>query len=217
MKKKNLYYPVFLRVSGRVCVVVGGGMVALRKVRGLLGCGAVVKVVSPALCTGLRKLADKGMVLVCGRQFQEGDLNDAFLAVAATDDPETNRRVAELAHRAGVLVNVADCPQECDFIVPAAFSRGDITVAVSTSGTSPALARKIRDELAGHLGKEYAMLALLVARVRSRLGRRKIRVSPGMWQKALDLEVLLELIRRGEGKRAASSLFSRLAEGKKEK
>jgi precorrin-2 dehydrogenase/sirohydrochlorin ferrochelatase len=134
------YYPIFLDLCGRTVVVVGGGKVGLRKVRGLLEAGARVRVVSPALATEFDMLR----VELIKRAFRPSDLKGAFLAYAATNLREVNRRVAREAKRRGIPVNVADDPGECDFFVPARIRSGELQVAVSTGGRSPRLAVELR-------------------------------------------------------------------------
>ena len=212
MKEKNpkVYYPVFLDLSGRRCVVVGGGQVALRKVEALLGHGARVEVVSPALASELDDLAQSGQIRVLRRRYQAGDLKGAFLAIAATDDRETNLQVVKEARDSAVLVNVADDPERSDFIVPSYMRRGDVTVAVSTGGKSPALARKMRTRLERELGDEYASLALLVNRIRAEAKRQGIQVSGEGWQEALDLDLMLDLLRKGDEGKARAILLANL-------
>ena len=178
------YYPVFLDVAGRRCVVVGGGEVAVRKVGALLDCGARVAVISPEMCEALRSLVEEGRAEAVGRKFKRGDLKGAFLVVAATSDECTNEDVAEEARSLGVLVNVADVPGLSSFIVPSCFRRGDVTVAVSSGGKSPALAKRIRRDLESVVGEEYGELCALVENVRSEVRERN--VSAETWQRALE-------------------------------
>jgi len=153
------YYPIFLDVRGRRAFVVGGGKVAERKVRKLLRAGATVRVISPELTPGLDRLRLQKKIQVRRRRYRQGDIRagahrDApFLVFAATDDPAAQRAVRKDAHAAGVLVNVADNASDCDFIVPALFTRGNLHVAISTSGTNPGLARLLRQQLAAGLKK----------------------------------------------------------------
>lgn len=149
------YYPIFLDLHGRPCVVVGGGEVAERKVSALLRAAARVRVVSPQLTARLARLAAQKKISVTRRRYREGDLKRAFLVFAATDDPATQRAVREHAQAAGALVNVADDREHSAFLVPASFARGDLHVAISTSGASPALARLLRQQLQARLGREY--------------------------------------------------------------
>lgn len=204
------YYPIFLNISGKKCVVVGGGLVALRKVRALLEHGASVKVISPELCPELSQLGQDGTVGILCRDYVQGDLEDALIAVAATDDSKMNGRVAAEARRRGVLVNVVDDPQRSDFIVPSYLRRGDITIAVSTGGRSPALARRIRAKLEESLEAEYASLALLVGEVRSELKQRGITVDSHDWQEALDLDSLIHMVQAGRNEEVRAVLFSSL-------
>ncbi len=212
MKKKQIpaYYPVFLNINGKKCVVVGGGQVALRKVKILLEHGADVEVISPDLCSELVQLAGSGEINVISRDYHTGDLEGAFVAIAATDTSESNRQIGEEARRKAVLVNVVDDAENSDFIVPSYLRRGDITIAISTAGRSPALARKIRTELERNLGDEYASLTRLIAEVRAEIKRQEIKVDGNGWQEALDLDLLLELLRRGEKGKARTVLLSNL-------
>lgn len=139
------YYPVFLNLKGRLCVVVGGGDVAERKVRGLLRAGARVRVVSPEITKGLEDLTKEGRIELIRRAYRSDDLKDAFLAIAATSDMDVNRSVFDDA--SDIPVNVVDVPELCSFIVPSVVSRGALTIAISTSGVSPAMAKSIREEL----------------------------------------------------------------------
>ncbi len=163
------YYPAFLRVEGRSCVVIGGGEVAERKVRALLDAGARVAVVSPTVTPGLEALAAGGRIAHRPRAYRPGDLRGAFLAYAATDDETLHASIAREAQEGGVLLNVVDRPQWCTFIVPAIATRGDLTIAVSTGGGSPALARRLRQDLESGLGPEYERALVVLARLRQHL------------------------------------------------
>jgi precorrin-2 dehydrogenase/sirohydrochlorin ferrochelatase len=149
------YYPIFLELGGRPVAVVGGGKVAERKVRSLIRAQAAVRVISPKLTPGLERLAAKGKVTVTRRGYRKGDLERAALVFAATDNPATQRAVRRDAKAAGAFVNLADNPRESSFLVPALFSQGDLLVAISTSGASPALARRLRHQLQKTVGSEY--------------------------------------------------------------
>jgi precorrin-2 dehydrogenase / sirohydrochlorin ferrochelatase len=204
------YYPVFLGIHKRKCVVVGGGRVAFRKVRMLLDCGGIVKVISSNFHSNLLGLAEKKSIRLIQRDYKPGDLTGAAIVIAATDKQEINRRVAEEANRAGALVNVVDDPEHSSFILPSYFRKGGLTLAVSTGGTSPALARKIRTELQKNFGEEYAALLLLIGEVRSSFKRRGVRINAGRWQRALDLEPLFRLLRAGKPKKAKQILLDKL-------
>lgn len=204
------YYPVFLNISHRRCIVVGGGRVALRKARVLLEHGADVTVISPDLCHELAELAESGEISALAREYQAGDLENAFVAIAATDNSAVNRQVVAETRRGAVLVNVVDDAENSDFIVPSYLRRGEITIAVSTNGKSPALARKIRLRLERELGDEYALLANLISEVRMQVKREGIEVDSDGWQEALDLDLLLSLLGKGEKEAAKAILLSDL-------
>ena len=204
------YYPVFLNISHRRCIVVGGGRVALRKARVLLEHGADVTVISPDLCHELAELAESGEISALAREYQAGDLENAFIAIAATDNSAVNRQVVAEARRGAVLVNMVDDAENSDFIVPSYLRRGEITIAVSTNGKSPALARKIRLRLERELGDEYALLANLISEVRMQVKREGIEVDSDGWQEALDLDLLLSLLGKGEKEAAKAILLSDL-------
>ncbi len=149
------YYMACLDLTGRRCVVVGGGGVGFEKAAGLVGCGASVTVISPEFATEFGSLE----VECVARRYQDGDLDDAFLVIAATSDPEVNERVFRAAERLGKLCNVADVPELCNFILPAVHREGPIAVAVSTGGASPALAKRLRSQIAELVRPEHAELA----------------------------------------------------------
>ncbi len=213
MKKREqatAYYPICLNISSRKCVVVGGGEVALRKVKVLLEYRANVDVVSPEICPELIALAESGQIRVFRRHYQPGDLQDALIAIAATDNSDINRQVAEEARSKAALVNVVDDAEDSDFIVPSYIRRGDVTIAISTAGRSPALARKLRTRLEKDFGDEYASLALLMDEVRTEVKRWGIEIDGDAWQEALDLDLLTDLLKRGETKKAKAVLLRRL-------
>ena len=210
------YYPVFLKVGGRKCVVVGGGEVALRKVRAFLECGASVEVISPQLCPGLEQLSDNGKIDVLPRRYQPGDLRGALVVIAATDDGAVNREVVKEARRGGVLANVVDDAEGSDFIVPSRLQRGNITIAVSTAGSSPALARKIRTRLEKDFGDEYAALVSLIEEVRQGLIRQGVRVDSDGWQEAIDLDLMTGLLASGEKEKVRQLLVDNLKASQKQ-
>ncbi|MCP4664963.1 MAG: bifunctional precorrin-2 dehydrogenase/sirohydrochlorin ferrochelatase, partial [Deltaproteobacteria bacterium] len=154
--------PVFLELQGKTALVVGGGKVALRKVETLIECGAFVHLVSRELTDRLREWVDAGRVRLLGREFREEHLEGVFLVFVATNDSALNKRVSESAQGLGMLVNVADQPAHCNFIVPSMVTRGDLLLAISTAGKSPALARKIREELEVRFGPEYKTFLTLM-------------------------------------------------------
>jgi precorrin-2 dehydrogenase/sirohydrochlorin ferrochelatase len=208
--KKQEFYPIFLKIRGKRCVVVGGGQVARRKVRVLLEHGASVEVISPDPCPELIELEGRGEIGILKRQYQPGDLNKAPIAIAATDSSDINQQVIKEAQDKAVLVNAADDLENSDFILPSYLRRGDITIAVSTAGRSPALARKIRSRLEKEFGDEYASLVRLIGEVRAEVRRQKVKVSGEDWQEALDLDLILGLLRRGEAEKARAVLLDKL-------
>lgn len=166
-------YPICLiGLERRQAVVVGGGSVAARKVGELLEADAHVTVISPSLTPELEALAKAGRITIIRRPYRKGDLSNAFLAIAATDDPVVNQTIWREAEQHGCLVNVVDDPAHCHFITPAVIRHGDVTVTVSTGGTSPALARRLRERLETLIGPEYGELAALLAELRPELRSR---------------------------------------------
>jgi len=149
------YYPIFLNLGGRRCVVVGGGKVAERKVRTLLRARASVRVISLELTPRLAQWAAAKNISVARHGYRKGDLGQPLLVFAATNDPAVQQAVREDAEALGALVNVADDREHSTFLVPASFAQGDLQVAISTSGASPALARSLRQRLQALLGREY--------------------------------------------------------------
>ena len=184
------YYPVCLEMAGRRCLVVGAGAVAERKVNGLLEVGARVTVVGPSATERLLDWARAGRIGLTLRAYGADDLAGHSIVFAATDDGLINAEVARDARAAGVLINAADDPAHCDFILPAVLTRGDLTVAVSTGGASPALARVVRDELGAFLDRDdYAALARVAADARRTLRHRGRPAPWERWRRALGGEV----------------------------
>ncbi|MFV1951572.1 MAG: bifunctional precorrin-2 dehydrogenase/sirohydrochlorin ferrochelatase [Nitrospinota bacterium] len=160
------YYPVYLDLPGKRCIVVGGGTVAERKVGSLLKGGADVWIVSPDLSGQLKELVDQKKVRYIKERFEEGHLKDAFLVIGATDDPSINSRISREAQRKGILVNIVDLPGDCNFIVPSVVERGNMVISISTGGKSPALSKKIRKELEQRYGEEYDEFIDLMGEIR---------------------------------------------------
>ncbi len=160
------YYPIFLNVKDRPCLVAGGGQVGARKAKTLGSAGAWVTVVSPEFCDHLAEMPGIRKIQRC---FDPKDLDQIFLVFAATGDTAVNRQIQNLARKARVLCNSADAPDQGDFILPAVMNRGDLICAVSTCGASPALARKIRMDLDQAYGPEYATFLVLMKAVREKL------------------------------------------------
>ncbi len=162
-------YPIFTIIEDKPCLVVGGGAVGERKVLDLREAGARVTVVSLSLTPTLAELAAAGQIRYLNEDFSPDQLQGMVLVMAATDDQEVNARVSAAAQEMGLWVNVADDPEFCTFIVPAQVRRGDLTLAISTGGASPALARKLRQELQQLFGPEYGPYLALLKGVRTRL------------------------------------------------
>ena len=209
--RQNSYYPVFLDLRGRPCVVIGGGEVAERKVTSLLEAGAQVTLISPGATQRLQAQAEGGMVRWERRPYQPGDLAGAFLVIASTDNPQVNKAIAQEAEAQGTLLNVVDVTRLCNFIAPSIIRRGPVTLAISTGGLSPALAKKLRIELEGSPTLRYADMAELVSSVRAELRRKGTTVPPESWQACLNEEVL-ELFEAGRTEGARERLLSLLLE-----
>ena len=163
------FYPININISNRRCLVVGGGSVAARKIASLLDCEALVRVVSPEVCGTIATYANDGRLEWIRRDYHRDDLEEVFLVFAATDQPLVQKRVARDAEHAGVLLNSADDPERCDFQVPAKVRRGNLLIAVSTGGASPALAAQLKQRLLQTYGPEYAIFVELMSMVRQQV------------------------------------------------
>ncbi|MBT8330912.1 MAG: bifunctional precorrin-2 dehydrogenase/sirohydrochlorin ferrochelatase [Deltaproteobacteria bacterium] len=163
------YYPINLDIQNRRCLVVGAGLVGTRKVITLLDCGARVTVVSPDPTPQLKKLATKGSIQLKERSYRSDDVDKMFLVIGATDDENLNRQISKDAERVNILCNIADRPEVCNFILPAIVRRGDLAITVSTSGKSPALAKRLRLDLEKQFGEEYADFLRLMGAIRDKL------------------------------------------------
>jgi precorrin-2 dehydrogenase / sirohydrochlorin ferrochelatase len=186
------FYPVNLQITDRLCLVVGGGGVALRKVKGLLEAKGRIRVISPTIERELRILADKGKIEWLPRSYAEGDLKGVFLVFAATSDRDAQLRIKREAERLAIMVNSADDPGGSDFHVPAHFRRGKMLITISTGGGSPALAKKIREQLEEEIGQEYEAVVDLLALIRERLlgGRDETAVHAELFRRLLHLGVV---------------------------
>ncbi len=163
------YYPIFLDIKGRACLVVGGGGVASRKVNTLLECGATVTVVCLEASQVVRDLADTPHVILKIQSYNADDLEGQFLVIGATNDEALNRQISSDAEGRNLLCNIADRPSVCNFILPSIIQRGDLVLAISTSGKSPAFAKKLRQDLESQYGDEYAIFLELMGAIRKRL------------------------------------------------
>jgi precorrin-2 dehydrogenase/sirohydrochlorin ferrochelatase len=162
------YYPAFINLCGKNCVVVGGGKVAERKIAGLLNAGAEVTVISPILTDTLERHKKKGMIRHIERDYKKGDLRNAFLVIAATSDERVNSKVSG---DAPFLVNVVDRPELANFIVPSVVNRGTMTIAISTSGASPAMAKAVRKELELLYNKDFGQFLAFLKQLRKKAKR----------------------------------------------
>lgn len=205
------WYPIFLDLRGRAVLVVGGGALAAEKVRGLRAAEAEITVAAATLGPELAALRDAGAIAHIPREYREGDMIGFGVVMAAQDGRageqvggRGNSRLAAEARRRGILFNAADDPANCDFILPAVVRQAPLTIAISTAGGSPAIARRVREELTDYLSADTASLTELVAEVRTDLRRRGVfrPISAEAWQEAIDgrLRALLAQRRRGQAK-----------------
>lgn len=164
------YYPICLDLKDKKCVVVGGGEVALRKVKSLLEAEAKVVIISPEIIFGIRELIDKNKITYLKQEYKSDDIaEDTFLIIAASNNKQLNAQIANEAKRLNLLVNVVDAPDLCNFIIPAILRRGDLIISISTSGKSPALAKKIKEDLRSIYGVEYEALVDLLGNLRHKV------------------------------------------------
>ena len=203
------YFPIFLEMTGRRCLVIGGGVVAERKIAGLLEVGAEVTVISPKVTEAISQWSKNNSIQLEGRCYRIGDLAGYQLVFVATDDPEVNDRVYQEGKSCGAWVNAADDPAHCDFILPSVLRRGDLLVAVSSGGNSPALARMIREELDDYFTAEYAQLVQVAAEVRMELKEKSLNAGAGAWNSALKGE-FRRLIWAGRPEQAKEFLLTKL-------
>jgi siroheme synthase-like protein len=206
------YYPIYLELRARRCLVIGGGAVAERKVQGLLAAEATVTVVSPHLTPLLTDWSRRGAIRYTARAYQAGDMVGYHLVFVATDDGAANAAIAREGRERGIWVNAADDPAYCDFILPAVVQRGALSVAVATGGTSPALTRAVREELQEYFTADYSLLATVAAEVRLRLRADKRTVPGSRWVQALRNEEFRNLIRAGFREDATRWLLDKLRE-----
>lgn len=207
----STYYPVYLNLRGRRCVIIGGGTVAEGKIGRLLDSGAEVCVISPDATPGIRQSVEDGAVRWEQREYRPGDLEGAFIAIAATNVRQVNRRIFEEANERGVMLNAVDDPPNCSFIAPSIVQRGPVTLAISTGGVSPALARKLRESLQTSGGLAWADLSGVMAVTRSYLRETGLlsSIDPQRWQCCITPQ-LLAMAQDGRDAEAVESLLAGL-------
>ena len=206
------YYPVFIDTTDKTVLVIGGGNVGLEKTQGLVRAEVPrITVVSPQLLPELEALRDEGRLSYIARAYEDGDMIGFDWVMIATDDRSANATIREEGRRRGIWVNAADDPQHCDFILPSVVRRGSITIGISTGGGSPAMARRVREELTDYFTEDFEALAELLAEVRAELKGRGVllNIPQQDWQDAIDgpLRALLAQRRWGQAK---AHLYARL-------
>ncbi|MBI1884043.1 MAG: bifunctional precorrin-2 dehydrogenase/sirohydrochlorin ferrochelatase [Chlamydiae bacterium] len=167
-----MYYPIFLDLKGKDCVIFGGGEIAYRKTKSLIDCGARVSVYAPEAISEIEVLAHDGRIIFEKKQYEPDDLVGAFLVIASTNQGDVNAAISREAQERGLLVNVVDDPEFCNFIAPSILRRGKLVIAVSTEGTSPAMAKKIREDLERNFGPEYEIFLEVMDASRKKIQER---------------------------------------------
>ena len=208
------YYPVHLDIQNRNCLVVGGGSVGTRKVKTLLDCGARVTVISLGVSQQLRELAASGDIILAERSYQSEDLNAVFLVIGATDDEKLNQQISSDADRLNTLCNIADRPEVCNFILPSIVQRDDLVITISTSGKSPALAKKLRKTLENQFGEEYGTLLQLMGAIRKKLLQQahKPEAHKPLFEQLINSDLIV-MIQAGKTEEIDALLFDILGEG----
>lgn len=206
----NTYYPVYIQLREQPCVVIGGGKIAEGKVEGLLAAQAYVTVISPNLTPRLYELEEEKQITYISRTYQPGDLTDAFMVICATDQAEINHQVWQEATANRQLVNVVDDTPRCNFIAPSILRKGDLTIAISTSGNAPALAVRLKEHLQQELGPEYERFLELAGELRAPLARHvpDFETRKALWYELVDSEILDVLAHGDES--AAREIISRI-------
>jgi precorrin-2 dehydrogenase/sirohydrochlorin ferrochelatase len=210
------YYPVHLDINNRDCLVVGGGGVGTRKVKTLLDCGARVTVVSLKVSPRLQDLAASGDIILAQRSYQSDDLCGMFLVIGATNDEKLNKQISSDANRLNILCNIADRPAICNFILPSIVDRDDLVITISTSGQSPALAKKLRKILENQFGEEYSKLLRLMGAIRRKLLQQahEPEAHKPLFEQLINSD-LIGIIQAGEVEKIDALLLEVLGEGYK--
>jgi len=206
----NTYYPVYIQLRDQPCVVVGGGKIAEGKVDGLLAAEAKTTVISPDLTPHLHNLANQKRITYLARTYQPGDLTGAFMVICATDQTEINHQVWQEATANQQLVNVVDDTPRCNFIAPSILRKGDLTIAISTSGKAPALAVRLKERFQQELGPEYERFLELAGELREPLAQHipDFETRKALWYELVDSEIL-DVLARGD-ERSAREIISRV-------
>ncbi len=189
------YYPIYVQLHERPCIVIGGGRIAEGKVEGLLAAGANVTIISPDLTSHLRTLVEQNSITYISRVYQPGDLADFFMVICATDQSEINHQVWQEASANQQLVNVVDDTPRCNFIAPAILRKGDLAIAISTGGRAPALAVRLKERLEEQLGPEYERFLELSRQLRAPLAKHipDFETRKKLWYELVDSNVLEQL------------------------
>lgn len=203
------YYPVFLDLHEKRCVIIGGGTLAESKIAKLLESGAKITVVSPKINDGLKTALKQGSFEWLEREYRTGDLAGAFLGIAATNVRPVNDRIFQEAEELGILLNVVDEPHQCSFIAPSIVNRGPVTVAISTGGASPALARKLRETLNDSPDLAWADMANILSSARKQVKKQGATIDPQRWQCCITSD-LLAMTQEGREEEALSALLAKL-------
>jgi len=195
----NTYYPVYIQLRNQSCVVIGGGKIAEGKVEGLLAVEARVTVISPELSPRLQELSNQKQITYIPRAYQAGDLTGAFMVICATDQAEINHQVWQEASANRQLVNVVDDTPRCNFIAPSILRKGDLTIAISTSGKAPALAVRLKERFQREIGPEYERFLELAGELREPLAKHipDFETRKALWYELVDSDIL-EVLARGE-------------------
>ena len=206
----NNYYPVYIQLREQPCVVIGGGKIAEGKVDGLLAAEAKVTVISPDVSPHLGQLAERGLISYIAREYRPGDLTGAFMVICATDQAEINRQVWQEATANHQLVNVVDDTPRCNFIAPSILRKGDLTIAISTSGKAPALAVRLKERLQREIGPEYERFLELAGELREPLARHipDFETRKALWYELVDSGILDVLARDDEA--SAGEMISQI-------
>ena len=203
------FYPVFLNLTGRRCVIIGGGQIAEGKISKLLDSGAKIIVISPDATPGIRNFVETGHIELVLRKYQPGDLQGAFLVIAATNDRVVNQEIFDEAETLGVLLNAVDDMPRCSFIAPSIVERGPVTIAISTGGASPALARKLRETLSGSSDLDWTQATSVLSKARQIIKDKQVAVDPQRWQCCMTPD-LLSLVKAGRDDEAVELLIDGL-------